>query len=715
MRQELRKILARVFVALLIFLIGVVIYKQGNLYAYPGLENRILFLLVPSGIVLLYLYLEERETRNRLFSVIMVTIGRLHESKFMRFCEGIWERSPSLVHVRVSKVLAVLYIYLHKMSGYMLKQDPKQVFSHVFLGMLLIIALQSVIPQPPLEWARTPVMIAAVALGVVTFYLNRDKLGEIEEEARQEEIEEKRREMEFGGKYPRINRVWGMRWVVRWMYKEGWWYSGGVVLLVLIAFSIRVYNLMILYPYTDEYTHLMAAKNLLETGTTDYNRAYFLTYIVSLLFKIFGYSLYIARLPGVFFGAITVVPIYLLIRRVSKPSAMISAWLWVISPWAIGVSRNLREYAIFPFFILLYLVFIIPYITRIIRIIDGKIRITWREIFPISVLCSPIIYAFYIDPLSSFKLITLFILPVGLYGLYMLNKVKSPNSKKYMRYIIVVLPFLVLLLPHLRTVGFMHFKPQFNEYWLNIFFDLNLGTPMHWYYNMQLHYIFILFVILCGMVYIMSAKNITGILTVLIFVIGLYFFIFHFDRYVRPRYIFYLLPFFIFLIGFGLFSIYKLTPNSKSKNIILIILLLVLFNPLNAYYAITYEKHGYVPMTNEYHDNISQLIQSYKDKIEKDDIVITSLGYMLQWYFDRPINDTNMFTWTYDNENRFENVSEIVSDNSEGWIVLDWRRNGRWTKGLPKDDFETGGKEVKFLGNYGGFHVYRWERNTTEL
>ncbi len=236
MRQEPRKILARVFVALLIFLIGVVIYKQGNPYAYPGLENRILFVLVPSGIVLLYLYLEERETRNRLFSVIMVTIGRLHESKFMRFCEGIWERSPSLIRTRVSKVLAVLYTYLHKMSGYMLKQDPKQVVSYAFLGMLLIVALQSIFPQPSLEWARTYLMIVAVALGAITFYLNRDKLDEIEDDTRQEEIEGNRREMEFAGKYPRINRVWGVRWIVKWMYKEGWWYS--VFLFVVLAISI---------------------------------------------------------------------------------------------------------------------------------------------------------------------------------------------------------------------------------------------------------------------------------------------------------------------------------------------------------------------------------------------------------------------------------------------------------------------------------------------
>jgi len=141
----------------------------------------------------------------------------------------------------------------------------------------------------------------------------------------------------------------------------------------------------------------------------------------------------------------------------------------------------------------------------------------------------------------------------------------------------------------------------------------------------------------------------------------------------------------------------------------------VLFNPFNAYLAITYDKHGYVPMTNEYHDNLASLIEVYRDQIKSDDIIITSLPHMLRWYFDRPINDANMYKWNYTDEDRFNDVSKVVLENKEGWIVLDSRRNGRWTKGLPKDDFETGRKEVKFLGNYGGFHVYRWERNTTEL
>ncbi|MCL7413255.1 MAG: hypothetical protein M8353_06520, partial [ANME-2 cluster archaeon] len=274
MRILIREVLTHVFGFLIIFMIAFLIYRINNPYSYPGLENRILFVLVPSVIVLLYLYLEEKKNRNRLFFSVIMVADRLCESKFMSVCEGIWRRSPSFIRTRVSKVQAQLYTWLHKISRYQLKQDPKQVVMYAFLGILLMVTLQSVFPQPLLEWEMTTLMIAAVVLSAVTFYLNRDTLGEIEEEeAQQGEIEEKRREMEFAGRYPRINQVGGVRWVVRWMYKEGWWYSIGLVLLVFIAFSIRVYNLTILYPYTDEYNHLIAAKSLQETGTTDYTRA----------------------------------------------------------------------------------------------------------------------------------------------------------------------------------------------------------------------------------------------------------------------------------------------------------------------------------------------------------------------------------------------------------------------------------------------------------
>lgn len=679
MRQELKEILSQVFVGLTIFLIAMLAYKGSNPYAYSGIETNVLFILVPMGVILLYLYL--REGGNCLSSRINTVIGEVYYRRYMRFCQRIWQTINPLI-------------------------------SYSFLGLLLILALQSIAPEPLLEWGRTPLTVAVVALGAVTFYMNRYKLDEIGEEARQEEMEEKKREGEFARKYPEINRVWGVRWVVRWMYKEGWWYSGGMILLVFVAFSIRVYNLTILYPYTDEYIHLIAAKSLLETGSTDYTRAYFLTYIVYLLFKIFDPNLFVARLPGVFFGAITVVPIYLLIKSVSKKPAIISSWLWTISPWAIGVSRNIREYPIFLFFIIFYLIFLIYYVTRVIKIINSEIKITVKEAPLVFILFLPIIYAFYFDPLSSFKQVLLIVLSVGLYAIYMLNKIKSLVIKKYIFYIdIIIAIFGVFLLFQLKNIGFIYLKPQFNMYWLRIFFDPNVGSPMNWYYNMQLSPIFILFIILLGIFYVISTKNknIIGILMVLIFLVGIYFFTFHFDRYTRPRYSFYLLPFFIFLIGFGIFSIYKLTPNLKFKNIVLAVSILLLFNPVNAYLAITYDKHGYVPMTNENHDDITALIEVYNDNIKKDDVVITSIPSILEWYFDRPMNDTNTYYWDYKSDDRFKKISNVVSKNKNGWIILDWRRNGRWTEGLPRNDFEIEkGQKIKYVGNYRGVDIYRW-------
>lgn len=115
--------------------------------------------------------------------------------------------------------------------------------SYAFLGLLLLVAVQSVVPELMLEWARTPLIVVTVAFGVVTFYLNRDELEDVEEEARQGEMEEKRREMEFAEKYPRINQIWGLRWIMRWMHKEGWWYSVGLAVIILLFILFGTFHL----------------------------------------------------------------------------------------------------------------------------------------------------------------------------------------------------------------------------------------------------------------------------------------------------------------------------------------------------------------------------------------------------------------------------------------------------------------------------------------
>jgi len=362
MRQQLKDTLTRVSVYLTIFLIAALIYRIIDPYLYPGLENRILFVLVPSAIVLLYLYLDEKDNRDRLFSVIMVIIGKLRESKFMRICKRIWRLTPSLIRTRVSKVLDELNPYLHKISGYMLKQDPKEVVSYVFLGMLLIVALQSIFPQPSFEWARTPMMIAAVVLGVITFHLNRGKLGEIEDEARQEKLEENLRMMEFAGKYPRINRVWGVRWIVRWMYKEGWAFTIPLIIISIVFLAIKI-GMPIVYTgsYIDEYNHIFSGIEFFNSGHfaeiyhgSYYERGAYVSVLVGLFMHLFGETIFVAKMLPATIGVINFFLLFNISKRMfeNKIYVLLVLVVYTTIPWFIFNHFYVRHYVFYEFFIL---------------------------------------------------------------------------------------------------------------------------------------------------------------------------------------------------------------------------------------------------------------------------------------------------------------------------------------------------------------------------
>ncbi len=351
MRQKLKEILSHVFVFLTIFFFAVLIYRMSNPYSYLGLENRILFVLIPLAIVLLYLYLEESEDRSRLLSFLRVTISRLHESKIMKSIEGLWERVPSFIRADISKVMAVLYTY-------MLKQGPKQVVSNAFLGMLLILALESVIPQLSLRWARTPVMIATVTLGTVTFYLSRDKLYETKKEASQEKLDENKRKMEFSEKYPRIDRIWGVRWIGKWMYKEGWWYSGLLALVLAISLTFMLNHLGQFMSVDEPKWFITRVPQLYESiSTLNFEDTYIndkpgilpaaLAGIAFLFLdsstytpETFEHILFWWRLPIVLFNTFMLIIIYVFLKNlIHKDFAILCTSLIALNPVIIGISQ----------------------------------------------------------------------------------------------------------------------------------------------------------------------------------------------------------------------------------------------------------------------------------------------------------------------------------------------------------------------------------------
>ncbi len=497
--------------------------------------------------------------------------------------------------------------------------------------------------------------------------------------------------------------------------RDRYFYPCIVALTVVLAVALRLYNLTQLDPYTDEYYHLVGALELGLLGCTDYTRAYPLTYVVHLLFDLFDRSLYVARLPGAIAGGLTVIPLYLLARKVSEPVGIIAVLLWATSPWAIGVSRTVREYAIFPLLFLVFVLFVLYAIDRFVDIVNGKSRIKVVDIAILSLIPSFFVYAAVFDPLSSFKFIFLVTVPLFLYSLYRFQEVTDAGRRRRLYCAILfaagvggTLVALLLWTSHAAVF------PHFNAYWVNLLLSPNANL-MQWYYGSGLHVVALPLILGAGLLYAYRTGNSAYLCILLIFAFILYFYSFHFDRYVRPRYLFYILPFYAILLSAGAYSIYvrlsRVFPTTVWRWATVLFCVafgLAIFNPANAIYAVRYEGHGYVPMTDEYHDRMSGLVQQYGDRIDNSSTVITSMQRAVTWNFGLDVAARNLFRYNYVDEGRFAYVEEVIGQRNEGWMIIDARRNGYWTEGFPARDLEIGGKKVTFLGRTDGWYVYRW-------
>src|SRR3989339_2215870 len=105
---------------------------------------------------------------------------------------------------------------------------------YIFLAILAIVALNQYFRWDIVSLNTTYWIVAGVLFGGLTFWHNRDKIeSSMENEKKTEELNESKRASEFEYRFPRINRIWGLRSIVKWMYKEGFWYSIGLIAIVV--------------------------------------------------------------------------------------------------------------------------------------------------------------------------------------------------------------------------------------------------------------------------------------------------------------------------------------------------------------------------------------------------------------------------------------------------------------------------------------------------
>lgn len=723
--RTLKQTLPYLTVTLTILYAFMRIYKSYNPFAFPGIEERISLILVPCLFLTLIFYFPFQRIAN----LLKVTLNILREKVPMP--------KPTFIQKRAwFNVFKLKFTEKFDFRKIISSENyQKALIKYLFLVFLIIIALLELEPVSNylsfLASFKTHLFVLAIVFGVVTFWQNKEVIDKVEEEIAEEQKQEEKRKAEFTKKYPGINKIPLIRNFVRWMYKEGWRYSITLFLIVLVGFGLRVTNLTYLEPYTDEYAHLVGAKAINDHGsptffidgkmTEPYTRTYSLTVLISVLFSFFGTSLFIARLPGVMFGTLAIIPFYFIGRKINKNIGLISSVLWMCSPWAIAVSRNVREYAIFPFFFLVIFLFLLKFYDYIVKILKkDKFRINLKMILYLLGAIIPIIYGFYINPASSFKQIAILYGVFFIFLIYYIFRSQSIKSqtKKIVGGISLFLVLLSSFIYFIIDIDFVDKFPKFNHYWLNLILG---NSSTQWSYNAGIYGFYVIFAF--GVIFSLYSllKNrfeVAGFIF-LTFITYFYFFIFHFSRYIRPRYEFGILLWLIPIIAIGLYLLFKIFThklNNIKQGIILLTLLIIIilsvFNPANTYQSFNIYKHGYVPITNECHDKYLPVLEKYDKYINENDTIICSLCGPLYWYGQVNVTKNNVYSYTYSNESRFAKTEEIITNSDKGWMILDWRRNNRWTKGYPKKDFMVGNKNIPFLEVYSGFYIYKWGNET---
>ncbi|MDL1964016.1 MAG: hypothetical protein LWW98_06715 [Deltaproteobacteria bacterium] len=497
-------------------------------------------------------------------------------------------------------------------------------------------------------------MIATVALGVVTFYLNRERIGaESELEKGQEELAERNREEEFDKKFAFltglnldyvISENWSKKnyfvsvfralialfvWIVRlpyssvrWMYKEGWWYSVGLIAIILILSVIQLSIIGNYYFWTDEVFSFTAGKMILEKGEPLYNsglyygRAPIYHTLMAYSMRIFGVDEFGSRVINVFFNVLSASAIYFIISKRSKTFALLGSALFLTSNLMIAMTIETRFYTMLSF---LYLMSAISFYYAFLDKEKAEKKIIINNYildFNLKWLLTFLLFFYLAYDTHNFFFLLIF--GMCLYSFYQLISQK-PNLKNILLFILMTL---------LIFAG---------SYYLTGTFDLKFsyfeaGTPA-WARNSPINTSYYTDMLkenikVYGLILILSAisllsrrDNFNNYL--LLIIITSLFFISN-QRGLQERYLFFLIPIIFLFITINLNKVYTLFQNKRvSKILIVLIFSLFLFSHSLLYYnEITDNSCQNEPCLSPYKKMQFYEAMNYINKIRDDHLLV---------------------------------------------------------------------------------------------
>lgn len=432
-----------------------------------------------------------------------------------------------------------------------------------------------------------------------------------------------------------------------------------IIILTLIAFLIRVYQVDYLTLWVDEYVHTNTASAFLHEPAPDYNGIIY-TWLIIPLFRLFGENEFWARFPSVVFGTLCVPLIYFFAKKYFNRSVgLFAAVIVTFSLYLVFWSRVARFYSVWTFFFLGFAYFLAQTL---------NVKNEWK---PLSnklfnyLQCTPknlsITIILLLLSLISNQMTFMAVYSIGFYHWVVFivrifrKKYRFLSLNAWIAYgfmlfcAMTFIPafqkvikfFLFILFPE----GIWNFLPQIDrlkELWATKPFDtFNIYLSV---VKTDLPYLWIIGLI--GLVlgfyrFRKSALFTFSFLAVLFLLLS-----FVYREPALPRYIIFIYPF--FCIGIAvvfyeiIFQVNRFAKKPVVRNLFFGVVLIVLFlmTPWKQSLAMVKARsHGYVvpaELANWYFTDWKFPIRKVASHIQPDDVVLSTLVNSMQFYLHRP-------------------------------------------------------------------------------
>ena len=488
-----------------------------------------------------------------------------------------------------------------------------------------------------------------------------------------------------------------------------------VIFLMFLALLPRVVWLNREVFYVDELNHLTAAKSIMNGAvwSSVYQRSLLIvTLPVGIFTKLFGTEMWAARLPGVLFNVLAIIPLFLILDRVNRTAAVLGGLLFATNPWLVGVARAVREYAYYPFY---FYWIIYGMITMIQQIPHGLVLVRdWKRLIHVRTLVTALLlllalgYAAF-DYGSTFRIIGIAYL---VFFAFLIRRLDWTNKTNVVLSVAASGVILIVTVIYLRQQSDFFGWSGFNAYPLQYFLP---NPPQQIFFNRPALLFSIALLVSAGLAILFVHKTlIPAFLAALLLSFGMMEFLF-WGFYYRPRYFVSMQFWFLPLLGLGLWAtwvVFRSAINVKPAAGIAAVLLLTLsVNPLQVLSSVYAEQSGSpTQVTGEFQYDIQPIDALLRNQATPGELLISNFyGRFVSWrnYPDLEIQiPSGDLAADSQSEALRQYVTTLVERNDSGWIILEgW---STWS-GLPREDFSLAGKNVLYLGNVAGQMVWKWE------